>query len=137
MQSGILLREKELNPDGTFGKLVIGTFTCATVERPWLDNQNDISCIPEGTYFCKLLPATTNIAAGMTVAYQLMEVPDRTFVEMHVANFPKDVKGCIGLGKYIAEDSDGNRMVTHSIDTVKAFYSYMQGQSFTLEIRRG
>jgi hypothetical protein len=34
-----------------------------------------------------------------------MDVPDRTFILLHVANFPHDVEGCIGVGDRFVSDA--------------------------------
>lgn len=127
--NGILTRI--YTPIGTFGSLVFDGFKCSTVERPWIDNQHLVSCIPEGTYLCRLCPSTKNIKVS-DKAYQVLNVPDRTFIEIHYANYPTDVEGCIGLGeKYMIEQ----HMVTNSVKTVKAFMDFMQGQDFMLTIK--
>ena len=68
-------------------------FSCYTIENPWLDNKPYVSCIPTGTYkaFRRTSPSNGNVI-------ELKDVPNRTFIQFHVANFPEDVKGCIGVG---------------------------------------
>jgi len=38
------------NDDCTIGRLHLNGFQCFTLELPDLDNQQDISCIPDGEY---------------------------------------------------------------------------------------
>ena len=79
----------------TLGRLFIdGNFQCFTLERPWLNNQRGVSCIPEGTYngaiqrsprFKRDLP-------------ELLDVPDRDQILIHMGNSPRDTQGCILVG---------------------------------------
>tara|TARA_R110000850_G_C9718902_1_gene442036 strand:- start:206 stop:619 length:414 start_codon:yes stop_codon:yes gene_type:complete len=80
------------SPAATFGELVTPEGQCfATVERPWLNNQTDISCIPVGEYLCR--PAFYN-AAGYD-AIKVLDVTGRTDILMHVGNFARNSNGCI------------------------------------------
>ena len=91
----ILLERFGYTPMGTFGILKVGGFECYTVERPWLDNKVGESCIPEGKYDLK--PDRYN--RGGYDAYEILNVPGRTEIKIHVANTMDNVIGCIGLGK--------------------------------------
>jgi len=102
---------RRYNPDGTFGQMTLEDGSVfATVERPWLNNQVGISCIPEGIYTLvmrdsEVINRTTHgkYLRGWNVA----NVPNRSFIMIHIANFPRDVQGCIGVGLkqgYLAGD---------------------------------
>lgn len=82
-------------PHGTFGRIMLPEFECFTVERPWLDNKRRQSCIPEGTY--ELVLGMYN--RGGYPAYELMDVPDRSLIKIHVGNTMDDIVGCIAPGK--------------------------------------
>src|SRR6266496_3426144 len=98
MQKLILSRDLR-NDYGTFGVLHLNCGReYSTVERPWLDNAPHESCIPAGEYVCKIRNTQVNRSAGLSLAYELQAVLNRTNIEIHVANYPKDVEGCIGLG---------------------------------------
>jgi hypothetical protein len=89
-------------PMGVFGRLRVTytTFECFTVERPWLDNQRNVSCIPTGNY--RLLLTTHYGRPGPTddyPAYQLLAVPKRSLIKIHRGNTMHDLKGCIAPGK--------------------------------------
>ena len=60
-----------------------------TIERPWLDNQVGISCIPEGVYKFK------RDHFGKHQWWSILEVPGRTFIEIHPGSKPKHSEGCI------------------------------------------
>lgn len=85
---------------GTLGKLTIDDWSCYTIERPWKNNAANVSCIPEGTYACQPFSGSR-----FQNVIQVMDVPDRTFILIHVANFPHDVEGCIGVGDRFVSDS--------------------------------
>ena len=67
---------------------------CKTLENPWLDNQQNTSCIPEGIY------QVTADNTGKFKYWKILNVPDRDCVEIHYGNKQKDTKGCIIFGKY-------------------------------------
>jgi len=64
-----------------------------TLERPWKDNQPNVSCIPEGKYICKRVHSPH---FGET--FEVMDVVDRTHILFHKGNYVEDSKGCIILG---------------------------------------
>src|SRR5688500_14099815 len=66
---------------------------CYTLELPWRDNLNDLSCIPDGTY-------SANIRFDKKDQWriQLLDVPDRGGVQIHIGNWPSEIQGCILVG---------------------------------------
>ena len=70
-----------------------------TLERPWKDNKAWESCIPFGLYPLARLESSK---AFKYPHYLLEGVPDRTFIKIHVANYPSELHGCIGVGSYYA-----------------------------------
>lgn len=90
-----------------------GTMVCKTMELPWLDNQSNISCIPEGFYRLKKMPP----GFGRNYSYfRFYNVPGRginQFVNMstilvHKITYVKDLKGCIGVGgRFVDLNKDG------------------------------
>ena len=66
-----------------------------SLELPWLDNQPNISCIPEGIYVVKMLYSNRFGRLMPTI----MDVPDRSNVLMHAANFSSELRGCVATGK--------------------------------------
>ena len=88
------------HPKGTLGVIKFAGDTFYTIERPWLDNAANVSCIPEGTYGVRWRESPK---FGFT--WELKDVPARTYILMHVANYSKDVQGCIGLGTTLMGDT--------------------------------
>jgi len=72
-----------------------GDTECQTIERPWLDNQSGVSCIPAGTYPCSLRFSPHH---GFAV-YSINDVPNRTNIEIHAANLASQLLGCVALGE--------------------------------------
>jgi len=83
-------------PMGTFGVLRRGEHTWYTVERPWLANKSNISCIPEGCYSLRKYDSPT---PGRGTVWQFNKVPHRTYIQIHKGNTMRDVVGCIAVGK--------------------------------------
>ena len=79
---------------GTFGVLTVGPFTCFTVERPWKDNQPQLSCVPLGTY-----PLVYEYSEKFKrELWELKNVPNRSECKIHVANIAQQLEGCIAPG---------------------------------------
>jgi len=86
---------------GTFGVLRADDFSCATVERPWLLNERRVSCIPAGRYVLrKRRSGVVKRSSGgeFVSGWEVCDVPDRTYIMVHVANKVSELLGCIGLG---------------------------------------
>lgn len=65
-------------------------------------NVEDKTCILPGTYAVERLWS----AHWNQMMPHVMGTPGRTEVEIHVANFPKDILGCIGIGKFRISDTE-------------------------------
>ena len=112
---------------GTVGKITVDDWSCYTIERPWLDNKSNISCIPEGTYKCETFNGTK-----FKDVVQIMDVPNRSFILFHVANYPGDIEGCIGVGNSF-DINELSPMVYNSRVTLADFF-VTAGKSFDLQI---
>lgn len=88
----------------------ICVFRCVTLELPWKDNARRESCIPTGTYQMRW---TTSPKFGAT--WQVMDVPNRTAIRIHAANYTRQLLGCIAPGiAHMDIDRDGAIDVTSS-----------------------
>jgi hypothetical protein len=93
-----------------------------SIERGWKDNQNSISCVPEGTYPLKL-EYSPRFRKDL---WELYDVPNRSECKFHAANYWRQLNGCIALGnKFKDIDKDGDTDVTSSGPTMKKFHELM------------
>lgn len=117
------------NGHETTGILTYGNFKCNTLELPWKGNQHNISCIPKGTYSCVVHPFHDK------QMYEVLNVPNRTGIFIHPANYVTQLLGCIALGVNPADiNHDGLMDVTNSGNTVSSFMDLFKGKQFTLVI---
>jgi hypothetical protein len=115
----------------SLGDLTISgdAFSCKTLELPWLENQSNVSCVPEGNYVVK-----KRNSEKYGDHFHLQDVPNRTYILIHHGNYKRDVKGCILVGKeHLDIDSDGHNDVTSSKNTMKDLNSILPDE-FELEI---
>ena len=84
---------------GRLGVLRVGAFTCFTIERRWLDNKRNVSCIPTGTYALRV-----GNFRGRYPDLELLQVPNRSNIEIHGANRYTQLQGCIAPGLSAAWD---------------------------------
>lgn len=78
---------------------LVGTF--ATLELPWKDNQNGVSCIPPApgektTYKMELL---NNSPSFPYEHYWIRNVSNRKYIKIHRGNYYTQIEGCILIGK--------------------------------------
>ena len=67
--------------------------------------------------------------------YLVKDVPGRSGIRIHSANFASQLLGCISLGSdFMDINKDGLKDVVNSRDTVKNFEAIMKGQPFKLII---
>ncbi len=126
----LVLTRFAYTPLGTFGELQAGDARLNTVERPWRDNQEFVSCIPEGRYRC--LPRFFN--KGKYPAIGILDVPGRSHILFHRANVPRHVTGCIGVGASLGV-LGGEWAVLDSRWAFDLFMKHWGGRDFTLEIQ--
>lgn len=98
----LTLTRTQLNANCTLGQIELEDGTILySLECPWKDNQKNISCVPPGVY--KLIPYTSpkhdstwylendDLGVGGVGA-------ERSFCEIHSANWASQLEGCIALG---------------------------------------
>lgn len=92
----------------TRGLLYVGgTFHGFTMEDPWNDNENNVSCIPKGEYPTDIRRAEDSPSRDYDHMI-LRDVPERTYILWHVGNTHEHTEGCILPGKSANEDMVGN-----------------------------
>ena len=94
----LLIIRNTFSEVSTIGNLYLdGEWLCDTLENPWLNNQRNISCIPEGQYKVRLRTARES-ATKDYLHLLVQDVPDRSLVLFHTGNTAKDTRGCILVG---------------------------------------
>jgi hypothetical protein len=94
----LLLIRDTFSKVSTLGELFLnGERMCDTLENPWIDNQRNISCIPEGEYPVRLrYPRESGTRDYLHLLVQ--DVPNRDSILFHRGNTAKDTSGCILVG---------------------------------------
>lgn len=111
-------------------------FSCKTLELPYIDNKQNISCIPKGEYDVKW---TYSLKFPLG-SYEIQKVPNRSGIRFHKGNYAAgkkvDIQGCILLGAAYADiNADGIKDIISSTVTVKAFEMFMGKKPFKLTIK--
>ncbi|HMK03284.1 MAG TPA: DUF5675 family protein [Ferruginibacter sp.] len=90
---------------GTNGMLYYqSSFQCYTIELPWLNNQPQHSCIPEGRY-----RVIMRYSKKHKTHMQLPQVQDRALILIHPANDAlKELKGCIAPVSILIGEGKGS-----------------------------
>ncbi len=113
----------------TLGIMVVPGFDCKTLELPWINNQQEISCIPVGSYICK-----KRWSEKYGHHFIVEGVPGRSYILIHFGNYYTNTKGCILVGLAFTDiNNDGLLDVTSSKNTMKQLYD-LQPDEFVLEV---
>lgn len=113
--------------DRTLG--LFGKWYC--IEREWRNNEINVSCIPEGEY--KMMRVDSpRFGDDM---WEVADVPNRSHILIHVANYASNVIGCLGLGTGLFSDLGG---VSRSGIAIDDFYKETEDETeMDLVIRSG
>jgi hypothetical protein len=108
-----IILQRFIHDKVTFGKLLLDWIPdhkdIYTIELPWNNNENGISCIPQGLYNLRV-----HNSAAHPNTFELLNVPNRTSILIHEGNFASfvnlssgmhkpDTEGCILVGLGIEE----------------------------------
>lgn len=136
------LARQESTDQGTFGTLLFAGHELRTLELPWRGNQPQLSCIPEGVYACAMIHSPK-----FGRVYGVLNVPGRSNVLIHSANFAGDVHlgwdtqlhGCIAPHKRrgFLNNSRGRpqRAGLLSRPALSELMGWANGRTFQLEIK--
>ena len=134
----LTLKRIALRADGTFGVLCDegNEPFCLTLERPWLDNKKNESCIPKGEY-----RAIRAFYKSKYDSFLLQNVPNRDGIFIHKGNWASDSLGCIILGEQFAvmlnphDNMKAENSVASTGEAHSEFMERLKGQNeFTLVI---
>lgn len=104
-------------------------FECYTLELPWKDNKRRVSCIPGGTY-----NAVKHKSPKFGNSVWIKDVPNRSEILIHPANYVRQLLGCIAVGKDLKDvDGDGLEDTTASRDTMNELLGLLPN-SFEVKI---
>ena len=129
----LLLIRDTFSEKSTIGELFLnGERMCDTLENPWLDNQKNISCIPEGIYPVRIrLPRESATRDYLHLLVQ--DVPNRDWILFHRGNYPKDTSGCILVGLGSKQDVVNNS--TLAMDLLIKEILHLGGENINLIIK--
>jgi hypothetical protein len=136
-------------PTGSFGEMLIdGAHFAATCEQPWNNNLQGHSCIPVGDY--QLLPFNSdkhgetvvfhNPALGIYGTTDMIpaEQHGRSLCEIHSANWPSELEGCVAVGETVTDIGSKGRGVNNSKITMEALREHWGDRTgLTATIRIG
>lgn len=127
----MIIRRIAFTEHGTFGVIIDGGIPFAlTLERPWLDNAEDVSCIPAGSYECNRFHSESH-----PDTFQVLNVPARTGILFHTGNLMQHSAGCILIGE-LFEPYKGQPAVLSSSKGFNEFkQKLMDKQTFQLLIQ--
>jgi len=129
----LLLIRDIFSKESTIGELFLnGERICDTLENPWVDNQRNISCIPEGVYPVRLrLPRESATRDYLHLLVQ--EVPNRDWILFHRGNTAKDTSGCILVGLGTEQDVVHNSVL--AMDLLIKEILHLGGENINLIIK--
>lgn len=102
-----------------------------SLELPYINNQEKISCIPKGKYDC--IYSYSESLEKFT--YEVLQVPKRKGIRIHAANYYTQLQGCIALGINISDINHDNEYDTlQSTNAITIFEDKLKQQPFELHI---
>lgn len=103
-----------------------------TIERPWLDNRTNISCIPPGEYLTTFMKRSSS--GKYRDVWHVQSVPGRSGILIHNGNLVRHSRGCLILGS--SKGSLGGKpAVLGSRTALRNLQNEMGQEPFLLEIR--
>ena len=111
--------------------MVAGEQLLYTIERPWLDNARNISCIPEGEYLVNFMARSAS--GKYRNVWHLQNVPGRGGILIHNGNLVAHSRGCLILGSKPGT-LGGNPAVLGSRPALRKLQSIVGRESFKLHI---
>ena|SRR5579875_379379 len=117
--------------NGTNGKLYVNnSFQCYTIELPWLHNEPQYSCVPEGRYELK-----KRCSEKFKEHLLVSGVPKRELILVHPANDAlKELRGCIAPVSILSAPGKGvlSRIAFEKL--LKVVYEALKTESVYLTI---
>lgn len=112
----------------TLGMLYLNQkFFCFTLELPWKDNQENISCIPDGEY-----PVSRRQSPKFGPCFAVDGVKSRSDILIHVGNTVEDSHGCILVGNGV--DVEANS-ISYSRDAMGRLLQNLKEDNISITIK--
>lgn len=106
-------------------------FKCDTLELPDKENASQLSCIPKGVYFCEKVGPSHIPYDHISIK----NVPKRSWICIHSANYYSQLLGCIATGNGYADiNKDGEKDVLESKKTFEKLMEILP-QKFMIIIK--
>ena len=106
----IVINRLKVYSGSIIGELIVnGVKLCYTLEKPWWWNQESASCVPNGRY-----PATLRYDKSDGWRIQLVGVPKRSGIQIHVGNYPTQTEGCVLVGTSYAPNAVINSVAAYT-----------------------
>lgn len=110
-----------------FGQVL---FECRTLELPWVDNKQSVSCIPPGPGQGEKIYPFVILDESPSFKYPhiwIKDVPNRSFIKIHVGNYHHEIEGCVLVGDKLSDrNSDGLLDVVNSRVTLERMIDIMR-----------
>lgn len=100
-----------------------------TIERPWKNNERNVSCIPEGRYQVHWLERSAS--GKYKRVWHVQNVPDRAGILFHAGNLVRHSFGCILMGMKEGR-LEGKPAVLSSVAALNVMRSELGGKNFEL-----
>lgn len=113
------------------GALYIDGYVFQILERPWLNNRRNISCIPTGKYTANFLPRS--VSGKYKNVFHLTNVSGRSGILIHNGNVVDHTKGCLIIGLKRGRLA-GKSAVLNSRTALSKLVEITQKQTFELTI---
>lgn len=113
------------------GRLWIGGSVFHILERPWVNNERNVSCIPAGQYSVSYLERSAS--GKYRNVWHVEDVPGRSGVLIHTGNVVSHSRGCLIIGKRRGL-LQGQPAVLNSRTALVELNSLLGGQDFNLLI---
>ncbi len=109
-------------------------YSCSSLELPNKNNERKISCIPEGNYDVAVVSASPKIRYKH---FHVLNVSKRDGIKIHVANYVKQLMGCIAPGTMAIDmNGDGIIDVANSTAALNQLLEIAEKQGYTAKNKK-
>lgn len=129
--TNVYLIRDEVTPYGIRSVCYAGNKEFHFIERPWINNQQNISCVPSGVYQGVYLRKSAS--GKYRSVYHIQGVKDRSGILIHNGNLVAHSKGCLIIGKRRGI-LGGKLAVLNSRTALREFVNELDREPFNLHI---